>query len=351
MKKNRKCRLSFFLGGLLLFSGLCLAQYEGTAYDFLEEPTSAPRQETRSRAPAGEYVQTYSAASYPAYSGPKITVAVIGFENKTREAYGSRELGEGLSEMLHTELLKTNRFILLERQAMAAILQEQEMGMSGLVRQGSAAPRVGALAGARFLIKGVVSEFQYKAGGGNLGFEVKGFNLGSKRSSAHVGLDIRLIDASSGSIIASEHASARADASGMNVGYVGQGGTPFAIKGGSFDRTPLGVATRKAMNKAVHFIIRHAKTVESLASVIKVSGDMLYVNQGGNYNVRVGDQFVLFSKGEALIDPVTGLDLGSEEAFSGTLVIVQVKPKYSIGRIERRVHGVDIRRGDVVKPR
>jgi curli biogenesis system outer membrane secretion channel CsgG len=285
--------------------------------------------------------------NYAPYSGPKTTLAIIGFENKSKGAYGSWDIGEGLAEMLSTELLKTNRFILIERQALQEILREQELGQTGLVRSGSA-PKTGALAGAQLLIKGVVSEFQYKAAGNDGGFSYKGLNFGGKSKTAHVGIDVRVIDATSGQIIASEYASAQATSSGFNLGF-DKAGEPLKIGGGSFKKTPLGKATRDAMRQAVSFIIKHSQNVEWKASVVKASGGKIFINRGSSSNVRAGDKFAVYSKGDSLIDPETGLDLGSEEEFSGVLVITTVKKKYAIGHVERRVKGLSIKRGDTVK--
>ncbi|WXG52135.1 MAG: CsgG/HfaB family protein [Candidatus Sedimenticola sp. (ex Thyasira tokunagai)] len=270
------------------------------------------------------------ATSYASYTGAKTTIAILGFENKTKGIYGSNELGEGLSEMLSSELLRTNRFILIEREALGAILKEQELGQTGLMRRGSS-PKTGGLAGAKLLIKGVVSEFQYKAGGKNMGLAFKGLDFGSKSSTAHVGIDIRVIDATSGQVIASERASAEAESSGFNVGF-SKAGAPWKINGGNFERTPLGVATRDAIRQAVHFIIEQSKGIEWTASVVKASGEQVYINRGSTSNIRTGDRFVIYSKGESLIDPETGLNLGSDEEFSGSLIITVVKQKYSIGR-------------------
>ncbi|MET0093884.1 MAG: CsgG/HfaB family protein [Sedimenticola sp.] len=286
-------------------------------------------------------------APYPPYSGAKTTIAILGFENKAKGVYGSNELGEGLAEMLGTELLRTNRFILIERQALGAILKEQELGLTGLVRQATA-PRIGGLAGAKLLIKGVVSEFQYKSGGSNMGFGYKGLDLGSKSTTAHVGLDIRVIDAASGQVIASERATAQAKSSGFNIG-LSKAGEPWKIKGGNFQRTPLGAATRQAMRQAVDFIIQQSEGIEWTASVVKAAGRQIYINRGATSNIRTGDRFVVYSKGESLIDPETGLDLGSDEEFSGSIVITVVKQKYSIGELERTARGANIKRGDVVK--
>ncbi len=83
--------------------------------------------------------------------GPKARVAVTRFENKS--AKGSYEIGEGMAEMLGNALFSTNRFIVLERQAIGDVIVEQDFGASGRVKQ-ETAPRIGEIEGADLLIMG-----------------------------------------------------------------------------------------------------------------------------------------------------------------------------------------------------
>ncbi len=66
-------------------------------------------------------------------------------------------------------------------------------------------------------------------------------------------------------------------------------------------------------------------------------------------NVRKGDVFALYSKGEPLIDPETGFNLGSEEEFLCTITITRLMPKFSTGRKGEDCRGLEINRGDLVR--
>ena len=70
-------------------------------------------------------------------------------------------IGEGMSEMLVTELFRSGHFIVVERAALDSVISEQALGQTGLV-QGGMASTVGRMLGAQLLIKGVVSEFDEK---------------------------------------------------------------------------------------------------------------------------------------------------------------------------------------------
>ena len=290
---------------------------------------------------------TAEPTQYPPYHGPKKTLAVLEFENKAKGSFGSQEIGEGMAEMLTTELFNSNRFILVERDALKEILKEQELGQTGLIRTETAA-RVGGLAGAQLLIKGVVSEFEYKQAGRGFGFGIEQIRLGMKSSNAHVGIDVRVIDATTGQIIASECASAKAKSSGFSVDYYDDD-TPLQVGTSAFNKTPLGVATREAIHKAVHFIIAESEKHVWSGAVIKASGSIAYINRGANSNIHPGERLTIYSCGEELIDPQTGISLGSIEQRVGTLIITDVKDKFSFGRLQMEVSGVPVKRGDIVR--
>lgn len=282
---------------------------------------------------------------YAPYHGPKKTIAVLTFENKVKGSYGSREVGEGLTEMLTTELFKTGHFTLVERSALREIIKEQELGQTGLVRHGTAA-NVGQLAGAQFLVKGAVTEFKYNASGGGGALAFRGVNLGTKSQSAHVGIDIRIIDSSTGQIIDSYNARAKATSSGMKVGF---SRNDLQFGAGGFKSTPLGKATRAAMQKAIGFILDKSRYITWEGAVIKAKRGVVYINRGSNANLKVGDHLILYSKGEDMIDPQTGMNLGGEETRVGRLTLTTVQDKFSKGKAVIEASGYRIKRGDLVQ--
>jgi curli biogenesis system outer membrane secretion channel CsgG len=72
----------------------------------------------------------------------KLRLAVMAFENKVRMPWwdASWRIGEGLAEMLTTELMRIGRFIVVERQGLGDVVREQELGQSGLMRRETAPP-------------------------------------------------------------------------------------------------------------------------------------------------------------------------------------------------------------------
>ena len=135
----------------------------------------------------------------------KKRVAVVDFEDAA--GYG-HNIGNGLSDMLVTALVESKKFIVIERQELNKIMQEQGLGMSGAVTPQSAA-KVGQLLGVELMITGSVSEFGTKKDkvGGSLG-SLSGFNLGMSTESARSVVDIRLVNTNTGEIIAANKAPA-----------------------------------------------------------------------------------------------------------------------------------------------
>ncbi len=309
------------------------------AYD----PVSGDRQDESSydkpakdSAPPREHV-------YAPYTGPKKRIAVTRFDNKVKGTWGSWNIGEGMAEQLTTALIKSGRFVVVERQALQDVLGEQELGQTGIIKKETAA-KVGQVLGAQIIVRGVVSEFEQSESGGGAGIGIGGFRIGGRSSNAHVGIDIRLIDATSGQVLTSHNAVGKVESSGIAVG-VSRGNIDFGAD--SFKNAPIGQATRQAIEDAVKFIIDTMETVPFTAKVIKIEGKKIYINIGKNMNIRSGTKMYAYALGEDLVDPDTGLRLGADEKLLGTVEVRDVQSKFSIGYM---VSGSgNLKRGDILK--
>jgi curli biogenesis system outer membrane secretion channel CsgG len=282
---------------------------------------------------------------YPPFDGLKKRLAVLKFENKVKTPIPDQswKIGEGLTEMLTSELFKTGRFIMVERAALADIVREQELGQTGLVRKETVA-KVGELLGAQLLVAGAVTEFEAQSRGGGGGVGYRGFALQLQTSSAHVAVDVRLVDSSTGQILSSMNADAEAQTTGLGFAARTQQGVTFGSD--AFQKTPLGEATREAIHKAVLFIIKEMQAVPWIGRVIQVKGGDVYVNAGTNVNLKPGVKLMAFVKGEDLIDPATGLNLGSKDTLIGTVTLTEIQDRFSIGAFAG--NGA-LKRGDIVK--
>ncbi|MEW6042476.1 MAG: CsgG/HfaB family protein, partial [Elusimicrobiota bacterium] len=119
------------------------------------------------------------------YTGPKRRIGVVEFENKT--AYGQGRLGGAASDILITELVKSGKFIVVERDKMNKIMEEQKFQTQGLV-DAQTAVKIGKILGLEAIVVGAVSQFGVKTEGHDYLLKT------GKQQTAEVTVDIRLID-------------------------------------------------------------------------------------------------------------------------------------------------------------
>jgi len=282
----------------------------------------------------------------PPIKGPKKTIAVMDFENKAGAA-AEWNLGSGMAEMLTTALVNSNRFIVLERQAISDVITEQDFGASGRTTDVGAA-KIGKILNAQTLVRGAVTEFGESASGGGSGFGYAGINVGLSSSKAHVAVNIRLYDATTGQVIDSLRCEGKATASGISGGYSGSELGGFTFGTSAFTKTPLGKATQEAIDRAVRFIIEKMDQVSWQGKIVDIKEGVVYINAGANSNVFVGDEFTVYKKGEELIDPDTGVALGSEDKKIGRIQVVSVEEKFAKANAVSGSMG-SFGRGDIIK--
>ncbi|MDD5195043.1 MAG: CsgG/HfaB family protein [Candidatus Omnitrophica bacterium] len=195
----------------------------------------------------------------PPYSGPKARIAVADFDVKAAKAGG--EIGTGLREMLVTALVNSSRFSVVERQVLNALMQEQELGISGAAAGGSGAQR-GQIKTADLIVTAAVTEFEPQAsgggggigGGGSVGSGVLGGLIGAAMNKSHMAMDIRIIDASTSEVLAATRVQGSASdvAGGFMAGFFGGWGLGGGLS--MYANTPMEKAIRVCIIEAVKYI-------------------------------------------------------------------------------------------------
>lgn len=272
----------------------------------------------------------------------KKIVAVSRFENKTSWK-GQVSLDDGMADQLTDALMQSGQFTVMERQTLGDVTAEQDLANSGRAQKSQLA-QMGKLVNAQILVKGTVTEFEQNSSGSASGVGFGGFNIGNKREEAHVGLIIRLIDTTTGEVLQSQRVEGKAASGGVSIG-ANVAGVGFGTSG--FKKTPLGKATQEAIDNAVALIAAKLKGIPFEARVIKVTDDEMLISGGEKTGEAVGDVFTAYSVGEALVDPTTGEQLGSETTKKGTVKIVEVKEKYAKAKSDGPLTGIKV--GDIVK--
>lgn len=245
----------------------------------------------------------------------KKRIAISRFED--RSGSGWHGLGSGVADMLATALVKSGKFAVIERQELDKIVDEQKLGQSGLVTA-QTAPKVGQLLGAELFVVGAITECGTKES--NIGGGISVFGGGLKTKKARTVVDIRLINTSTGEIIASESEEGTESTTGVAVRYED---VDFNNQD-SWDNTDIGKATREAVNKTVDLISENMEKVPWSGKIIKVNTDgTVLMKPGSEGNVTAGMVFFVTRKGEEIKDPDTGLSMGAEESKIGKIKATQ----------------------------
>jgi curli biogenesis system outer membrane secretion channel CsgG len=159
-------------------------------------------------------------------------------------------LGEGLAEMLITELTKLNKFQVLESTALEQLKDEIRLGEEGFVAADEKVEK-GGFAGADFMFRGKVTRFGAKSQGVGLGGFVPGSlgNLGVRSSKSDVRIDWRIVDVATRKIVTSGQAVGEQTGVGFDIGVAVKGhGGNIGFDNAEFMNSALGKATVKAIN-------------------------------------------------------------------------------------------------------
>ncbi len=154
----------------------------------------------------------------------KPVLAVAEFRNDTSAGWWSSDVGSDLASMLTNELAGTEKFKLVERHKLGAVLDEQDLAASGRVKKSTGA-KLGQLTGAQYVVVATVSAFDNK----------------TRDTGGGIAVDLRVIDTTSGEVEFTRTVEARSSGGGMNVS-VYRGG--FGGHLSNYEKTPTGKAIR-----------------------------------------------------------------------------------------------------------
>lgn len=203
-------------------------------------------------------------------------VAVLDFQVQG-EQLDTQDMGKIVAEWLITAMVKDGRFDIIERRLLEKILQEQQVGSSGIVDPESAV-RLGKVLGVKTVITGSVMK---------IGRTVE--------------VNARLISVESGSIVAAEN-----------------------VKADTV--TKLDVLVSQIAEKIVRAFPLEGYVVER-------DGDRVTIDIGRIAGAKVGMRFVVYKEGKEIRHPKTGEVLEIATIEIGEIEINDVKEKTSTGII------------------
>lgn len=216
-----------------------------------------------------EVLPEYKPVDWPEYSGSKVTVAVLDFEDGISDerlftqvynangefngvnrpyVYGVNiatwPLGEGLADMLVTTLMATNRFTVLDREiSLQAFDLFSAATAKKLMAGGNPAPRV---AGVKYFVTGSITAVNDGEASASGSIKIAGIKLKGGVQVGSITLQLRLIDATNGRIVSSQEIEGTVAQTKASVGIEG-----FSASVGN----PFGQAKLKTVDKAADSII------------------------------------------------------------------------------------------------
>lgn len=257
----------FVLAGILAISAQC-----NTA--FAQRKTQVVEQVAQPTVNDGKFI--------------KRKVAIGRFSNETQYAKGafydkdSDPMGKQALDILSAKLAASGKFLLLERNDLATLLEEAKKGDEGL-----------ATIGADYMIIGSITEFGRKNTGKSAVFS------SSKTQTVEAAVAIRLVDVSTGLIIYSDEAKGAAElTTKTTMGLGGQAG---------FDATLSDKAISEAIGQLVENIINKCTDKPWRTFFLAYDNDGQIVAGGNSQGVKEGDVFAVKTKGKKMKNPQTGV--------------------------------------------
>jgi len=258
-------------------------------------------------------------------------IAVASFENRS-SFRGQWKLGPGIADLLVSELVASKNFVVLERGNLAAVVDEIARQKHKLFRDEGKVDE-GRLENARYLIRGVITDFS-QTGGGSLWMGFRRLLIGGGGYTARVGLALTIVDIESGKIIDSVQCAGKARA-GEAYGKGSYKSVHFG--GDKFFKTPLGVATAEAIREGLRGVVTKIPVHFWQPMIAEVGDQRVILNGGKQRGIASGQFYRVRGKGKAVTDPVTGDIL---EVLPGSVLGV-----LRVTEVRDNVSGAEVIRG------
>jgi curli biogenesis system outer membrane secretion channel CsgG len=158
------------------------------------------------------------AASVRAADSTKPRIAVLEFKNKADNQWWYSGGAEAAQDVFVTELVKSGKFRVVEREQLAALMQEKNLALEGDV-DAATAVQAGKLLGVKYFLTGAVTEYGAQETGAHGAYHV-GFSAGKRTFTA--AMNARIIDTESGEIVWADEA--RGEDANFKLSIAGFGG-------------------------------------------------------------------------------------------------------------------------------
>jgi curli biogenesis system outer membrane secretion channel CsgG len=286
----------------------------------------------------------------------KKRVAVMNFDYATVQGgvaaiFGTnQDIGKGIADLLVDKFVNDGTYSVIERKALDKIMAEQNLSNSDRADPLSAA-KIGKLLGVDAIVVGSITQFgrddkSTTVGGDAVGRVTGRFGLGGvskKQAKAVVAITARMVDTSTGEILAT--ATGRGESERSGTGLVGAGGSGSAAGGGmvdmrssNFANSILGEAVSASVSQLARQLEAKASalptrtvSIDGLVADVSPDGTMV-LNVGSSVGVKVGDTLQIKRASRKITDPATGKVLRVIEEPVGQIRITEVDAQSAVGK-------------------
>lgn len=188
-------------------------------------------------------------AGQAAAQSTRPAVAVMDFEYGSIDNWwGQYDIGKGMSDQVVDALVNDGSFRVIERKQLDTVLAEQDFAQSNRADPSAATlAKIGKIKGVKYIISGSITKFATESRGGAV--RIKGIGLGGKKAKSEVNLTARVIDVTSGEIVAS--VKGHGESSKGGGASFASGGFGVGTDSEEWRNSGLGDAQEKACNEFV----------------------------------------------------------------------------------------------------
>jgi len=187
---------------------------------------------------------------------------------------GNWDIGKGVADLIVDGLVEDGTYRVIERKRLDAILAEQNFSNSDRADPSAASvAKIGKALGVKYLLVGSITKFGTEKsdkgiGGGGVG-RLGGAigKVGMQKGKANVAVTVRMVDASTGEIMASAKGDGVSSRSGMllgggGAGTGGFGGGEVSMGSSEYRDSILGEATEAAVKMVVEKLVAAKSRLE-----------------------------------------------------------------------------------------
>ncbi|OGR16375.1 MAG: hypothetical protein A2X81_00385 [Desulfobacterales bacterium GWB2_56_26] len=222
----------------------------------------------------------------------KTKIAVLDFELRG-DSFTTKDMGGIVAEWFTTAMVQDGRFEVVERALLKKIVEEQKLGMTGLIDENSSA-QLGKILGVKTIISGSVLQFQDT-----------------------IEVNARIINVNTGSIVAAENVRSN---------------------------------TSENLKSLIELLTsRIVKNFPLTGYVVKKRGDSVLIDLGATSGLQLGMEFIVFKEGEVIKHPKTGIVLDVEQIHTGKVRITEISLNTANAEILSEEDGRKIAVGQLVQ--